>query len=85
MSRADNPDARGPFREGSLVPINSSISGQVLRQSKIIVVNTFEQFREDPEVFGNADGRLLYNSVVGEGLRTGCYLPLSAASASSGF
>ena len=29
-----NPDARGPMREGSFVPMNSSISGQVLRKSQ---------------------------------------------------
>ena len=29
-----NPDARGPMREGSLVPMNSSISGQVLRTAQ---------------------------------------------------
>jgi formate hydrogenlyase transcriptional activator len=71
-----NPDARGPFREGSLVPMNSSISGQVLRKAKSIRIDSFEQVREDPEIYGNADGRLLYERVVEEGLRTGCYLPL---------
>jgi formate hydrogenlyase transcriptional activator len=71
-----NPDARGPFREGSLVPMNSSISGQVLRRAKSIRIDSFEQVREDPEIYGNADGQLLYERVIEEGLRTGCYLPL---------
>jgi formate hydrogenlyase transcriptional activator len=71
-----NPDARGPFREGSLVPMNSSISGQVLRTGKSVRIDSFEQVREDPEIYGNPDGRLLYGSVVAEGLRVGCYLPL---------
>jgi formate hydrogenlyase transcriptional activator len=71
-----NPDARGPFREGWLVPVNSSISGQVLRKGKSIRIDSFEQVREDPEIFGNSDGRLLYERVMQEGLRTGCYLPL---------
>src|SRR5208282_5011668 len=71
-----NPDARGPFREGSLVPMNSSISGQVLRKAKTIRIDSFEQAREDPEIYGNPEGRLLYESVLKEGLRTGCYLPL---------
>jgi formate hydrogenlyase transcriptional activator len=71
-----NPDARGPFREGSLVPMNGSISGQVLRKAKSIRIDSFEQVREDPEIYGNSDGRLLYERVVEEGLRTGCYLPL---------
>jgi len=71
-----NPEARGPFREGSLVPMNSSISGQVLRKAKSIRIDSFELVREDPEIYGNPDGRLLYERVIEEGLRTGCYLPL---------
>ncbi|HEY6301766.1 MAG TPA: sigma 54-interacting transcriptional regulator [Terriglobales bacterium] len=72
-----NPDARGPYREGSLVPMNSSISGQVLRKGKSMRIDGFEQVREDPEIYGNPDGRLIYQHVVEEGLRTGCYLPLA--------
>jgi formate hydrogenlyase transcriptional activator len=71
-----NPDMRGPFREGSLVPMNSSISGQALRTGKSIRIDSFEQLREDPEIYGNPDGELLYGSVLKEGLKTGCYLPL---------
>jgi formate hydrogenlyase transcriptional activator len=73
-----NPDARGPFREGSLVPMNSSISGQVLRKAKSIRIDSFEQVREDPEIYGNPGGQLLYERVIEEGLRTGCYLPLAS-------
>jgi formate hydrogenlyase transcriptional activator len=72
-----NPDARGSLREGSLVPMNSSISGQVLRTAKSIRIDSFEQVREDPEIYGNPDGRLLYEHVIEGGLRTGCYLPLT--------
>ena len=71
-----NRDSRGPFREGSLVPMNSSISGQVLRNAKSMQIDSFEQVREDPEIYGNPDGRLVYERVIEEGLRTGCYLPL---------
>ena len=71
-----NPDARGPMREGSLVPMNSSISGQVLRKAKSVRIDSFEQVREDPEIYGNPDGQRLYERVIEEGLRAGCYLPL---------
>ena len=71
-----NPDMRGPFREGSLVPMTSSISGQVLRKGKSIRIDNFEHVRADPEIYGNPDGQLLYGSVLKEGLKTGCYLPL---------
>jgi formate hydrogenlyase transcriptional activator len=59
-----------------MVPMNSSISGQVLRKGKSIVIDSFEQVREDPEIYGNPDGQALYEHVIEEGLRTGCYLPL---------
>jgi formate hydrogenlyase transcriptional activator len=72
-----NPDARGPFREGSLVPMNGSIAGQVLRKRQSIRIDCFEQVRDDPEIYGHPDGRILYRRVVQEGLRTGCYLPLA--------
>jgi formate hydrogenlyase transcriptional activator len=71
-----NPDARGPMREGSLVPMNSSISGQVLRTAKSVRIDSFEQVREDPDIYGNPDGQRLYERVIEEGLRAGCYLPL---------
>jgi formate hydrogenlyase transcriptional activator len=71
-----NPDMRGPYREGSLVPMNSSISGQVLRKGKSIRIDSFDQVRGDPEIYGNRDGQLIYKHVLEEGLRTGCYLPL---------
>jgi formate hydrogenlyase transcriptional activator len=71
-----NPDARGPFREGSLVPMNSSIAGQVLRKAKSIRIDSYEQVREDPEIYGNPEGQLLYDRVAQEGLKVGCYLPL---------
>src|SRR5271163_1853907 len=71
-----NPDARGPFREGSLVPMNGSISGQVLRKAKSVRIDSFEQVRDNPEIYGNPDGQLVYERVVEEGLRTACYLPL---------
>ena len=72
-----NPEPRGPYREGSLVPMNSSISGQVLRKGKSIRIDSFEQVREDPETYGTPDGQILYKHVTEEGLRTGCYLPLT--------
>jgi formate hydrogenlyase transcriptional activator len=72
-----NSDTRGPFREGSLVPMNGSISGQVLRRGKSIRIDSFEQVREDPEIYGNPNGQLLYERVIEEGLSVGCYLPLA--------
>ena len=49
-----NPDSRGPFREGSLVPMKGSISGQVMRKAKTVRIDSFEQVREDPEIYGTS-------------------------------
>ena len=73
-----NSEARGPFREGSLVPMNGSISGHVLRTRKSVRIDSYEQVREDPETYGNPNGQLIYERVIEEGLKTGCYLPLIA-------
>jgi formate hydrogenlyase transcriptional activator len=58
------------------VPMTSSIPGQVLRTAKSVRIDGFEQVREDPEIYGNPDGKVIYERVMQEGLRTGCYLPL---------
>lgn len=72
-----NPDARGPYREGSLVPMIGSISGQVLRKGKSIRVDNFEHVRDDPETLGNPEGQIIYGHLMEEGLKVGCYLPLT--------
>jgi formate hydrogenlyase transcriptional activator len=56
--------------------MNSSISGQVLRKGKSVRIDSFEQVREDPEIYGNPAGQLIYERVIEEGLSVGCYLPL---------
>ena len=66
-----NPEGTGPFREGSLVPMNSSISGQVLRKAKSIRIDSFEQVREDPEIYGNPDGQLLFSARDRRGPQSG--------------
>jgi formate hydrogenlyase transcriptional activator len=64
------------MREGSLLPMNGSISGRVMRTAKSVRIDSFEQVSGDPEIYGNPDGQRLYERVMEEGLRTGCYLPL---------
>jgi formate hydrogenlyase transcriptional activator len=56
--------------------MKGSISGQVMRKAKTIRIDSFEQVRDDPDSYGHPEGQLIYESVVKEGLRTGCYLPL---------
>jgi len=62
VSLLHNPDMRGPYPEGSLVPMHSSISGQVLRTAKSIRIDRFEQVREEPEIYGNPDGQVIIST-----------------------
>ena len=71
-----NPDARGPVREGSLVPMNGSIAGHVLRKAQTVRIDSFKQLPEDSEIYRNPEGRLVYERLLEEGLSAGCFLPL---------
>lgn len=71
-----NPQARGSLCDGSMIPIHGSICGKAFWSGKTQHVNSFEEFRDDPESFGNSVGRPFYERVTAEGLVSGCELPL---------
>ena len=71
-----NPEGRGSFRDGTIVPIHGSICGKAFRTGKTQYYNHFEELRDDPESLGNKVGRHFYQRVVQEGFVSGCDLPL---------
>ena len=71
-----NPDARGSFCDGTIIPLHGSICGKAFRTGKTQHYNHFEELRDDPESLGNSVGRHFYERVVAEGLVSGCDLPL---------
>jgi formate hydrogenlyase transcriptional activator len=71
-----NPEGRGSFRTGTIVPIHGSICGKAFRTGKTQHYNNFEELRDDPESLGNNVGRRFYQRIVEEGLVSGCDLPL---------
>jgi formate hydrogenlyase transcriptional activator len=71
-----NPDSRGSICDGTIVPIRSSMGGKAFRTGQSQHFDVLEEVRDDPESFGNDVGRLFYERVVAEGLRSGCDLPL---------
>ena len=75
-----NPEARGSLPDGTIVPIHGSICGKAFRTGKTQHFNHLEELRDDPESFGNSIGRIVYERVKGEGLVSGCDLPLIARS-----
>jgi formate hydrogenlyase transcriptional activator len=71
-----NPDARGFIDDRTVIPINGSVCGKVYRTGKTKHFDKLEDLRDDPESFGNSVGRVFYERVMAEGLRSGCDLPL---------
>lgn len=72
-----NPESRGSITDGALVPINGSTCGKAFRTGKHERVHHFEDYRNDPEAFGNSEGQALYERIKAEGLISGCDLVLN--------
>ena len=71
-----NPESRGSIRDGAIVPLRGSICGKAFRTGQSQHVDRLEEVRDDPESFGNDVGRLFYERIMAEGLKSGCDLPL---------
>ena len=71
-----NPEPQGAICDGAIIPIHGSICGKAFRTGKSHHFNSLEEVRDDPESFGNDVGRLFYQRIMAEGLRSGCDLPL---------
>jgi formate hydrogenlyase transcriptional activator len=71
-----NPESRGSIQDGATIPLYGSICGKVFRTGKSEHFDCLEDVRDDPESFGNNAGRLFFERVVAEGLKSGCDLPL---------
>jgi formate hydrogenlyase transcriptional activator len=71
-----NPESQGAVRDGGVIPISGSICGRTFRTGKSQYFNSLEELRDDPESFATEAGRLYYERVVAEGLKSGCDLPL---------
>ena len=71
-----NPESRGSICDGTLMPILGSMGGKAFRTGKIQHFDDLEDVRDDPESFGNSEGRLFYERVAAEGLKSSCDVPL---------
>ena len=71
-----NPESRGSICDGAMVPIKGSPCGKAFLTGKNQNINRLEDLRDDPESFGNHEGRLFFERVMAEGLKSGCELPL---------
>ena len=71
-----NPEARGAIQDGTMVPVNGSTCGRAFLTGKNQNINRLEDLTDDPETFGRREGRLFFERVKAEGLKSGCELPL---------
>src|SRR5258706_4478524 len=69
-------ESYGAICDGAIIPIDGSICGKAFRTGKSQHFNSLEEVRDDPESFGNDVGRLFYDRITTEGLKSGCDLPL---------
>jgi formate hydrogenlyase transcriptional activator len=76
MTTLYNPEAQGALRDGTKVPIHGSMCGTAFRTGKSQHFNSLAELRDDPELFGSDVGRLFYQRIAAEGLKSGCALPL---------
>src|SRR5882724_11339861 len=67
-----NPDSRGFICDGTSTPLHGSICGKAFRTGKRQHFNSLEEVRDDPESFGTDVGRLFYERIMAEGLKSGC-------------
>jgi formate hydrogenlyase transcriptional activator len=71
-----NPDSRGAIADGSVVPVKGSTCGKAFASGKNQLINRLEDLEHDPETFGSSEGRVFFERVSAEGLKSGCELPL---------
>src|SRR5579862_6094966 len=71
-----NPESQGSICDGTIMPIHGSMGGKAFRSGRLQHFDNLEDVRDDPESFGNDVGRLFYERVAAEGLRSSCDLPL---------
>ena len=71
-----NPDSQGVISDGASIPIHGSVCGKVFRTGKSEHFDSLEELRDDPESLGSDVGRLFFERITAEGLKSGCDLPL---------
>jgi formate hydrogenlyase transcriptional activator len=71
-----NPEGRGFIRDGTTVPVKGSTCGKAFLTGKNQLIHRLEDLSQDPESFGNSEGKRFLEQVMAEGFKSGCELPL---------
>jgi formate hydrogenlyase transcriptional activator len=71
-----NPEPRGAISDGALVPIHGSTCGKAFVSGKNLRIDRLADLERDSESFASNDGKVFFERVMAEGLKSGCELPL---------
>jgi formate hydrogenlyase transcriptional activator len=71
-----NPEGKGTIVDGTAVPLKGSSCGKAFLTGKNQHIHRLEDFRDDPDIFGNREGQVFFEKVKAEGLQSGCEFPL---------
>jgi formate hydrogenlyase transcriptional activator len=64
------------LREDSRLPIHGSASGLAFRTGTPLVLNSFQEVRNNPEIYGSKEGGVFYQRLSADEFKSGCFLPL---------
>jgi len=71
-----NPESRGAIVDGTMVPLKGSTCGKAFLKQEKHHIDRLDDLVDDPETYGSDEGRLFFERVTAEGLKSGCELPL---------
>jgi formate hydrogenlyase transcriptional activator len=69
-------EPKGSIREGMLVPVQGSPSGQAFRTAKPVITGSVGPRGTDPDIYMGPKPEAYELALAGEGLKTSCFLPL---------
>src|SRR5262249_15295495 len=64
------------LREDSRLPLHGSASGLAFRTGTPLVLNSFKEARNNPEIYGTKDGEAFYQRISADEFKSGCFLPI---------
>jgi formate hydrogenlyase transcriptional activator len=64
------------LREDSRLPIHGSATGFAFRTGTPLVLNSFEEARNNPEIYGNVEGGIFFRRLSADEFKSGCFLPI---------
>jgi formate hydrogenlyase transcriptional activator len=64
------------LKEDSRLPVRGSATGLAYRTGKPLVLNSFADVRNNPDIYGTKDGEAFYQRLSADEFKSGCFLPI---------